>query len=951
MAFAALPSFAVTDVLFLVDSTGSMNGLSNFKTAFNGIIDAIETDSCPETIMYGLADYKNYADGGKYAAYGVNLDQPFTPSSQDVKSAINGLMAGGGGDPEESQLKAMASIVNNWLTSSGDLGFSGRPGAQRILIWAGDIHGHIAGDEPEADGPPPAGYYPTLDAVINALTTEGIIVFALNPSDNNSGLNTPYAGKNNHTPPARQQASEITTATGGLLFNNAGSGSSAIEDAIVDAIICFEFIKDDDLDDEDPDDCRENGQEIEYTISWTNTSGQALTDAWILDKLPTGVSYPISYTLDPNTWEMIPSDLSYNPATHEYVWYIGAIPNGASGSVSLTVIVNSNAVPGMNLINTAELYDGESLVTTATQKTLICCPPNPPSTIYVDKFATGARSGLDWRNAYNSLDDALTQARESVCVTDFTILVAQGTYAPQNATNGFVLPSGCSVIGGYPTGGGQYSSPKKYETILTGLIDEDEFPDATKVVTMGDGSLLDGVTVTKADFQGYGVYGNGVSFTLSHCIVKENLGYGIYSTNCDAEIRWTTVSSNGWDGLYHEGEGNDLEVDTSWLLRNGTYGIRCVSSTPTIRNSIVSESSMTEQGRQAIHIKNPKYQPKLYNLTVANNRAAGLHFEDDGDADGDPNNPDYPDLQNSILFFNGGDSQISGFNPDLYANFCCIQDCNTLGTTNFPDSPGFAYQVLDPNGVPSGLPDPNNYHLAPNSVCIDRVPANPAMGYEFQTDYDGELRLFGDYVDVGADEVYNCYDEYVSEADVHNDLDWDADGIVNLVEFNAFSRAWLSRSPDEYTDPNLIDPNAIANWNPKCNLADTGTSQYVIDLADLMNFVEDTPWLWIACWKLPEINAMTTMMAGGGEGQMQSLEAGFMETEALQAIPEPEMIQPEATVEEQIFQLQDAIVFLEQIWLEEPDLQQEISAEDWQAFLDAIYQNLVALQTGTIQIE
>jgi len=844
-------------------------------------------------------------------------------------------------DTPESQLKAMVSIADNWLTTSGDLDFNGRAEAKKIIIWAGDAPGHDADD---------GSYYPSVNTVINSLTAQGIMVFALNPSGLHAGLDAEYHG--------HYQASEITAATGGELFNNVSSATAAIKDAIIDKIVCFEFIKDDDLDDEDPDDCRSSGQEIEYVISWTNTTGQALTDAWILDRLPAGVDYPISYTLDPNTWEMIPSDLSYDTDNHEYAWYIGSIPVNASGSVSLTVIVNSNAVPGMPLINMAELYDGETLVTIARKPTLVCCPENLPSTIFVDKFATGANSGLNWENAYNSLDDALTQARESVCVTNFTVLVAQGTYAPQNATNGFVLPSGCSVYGGYPRGGRDYSSPKKYETILTGLIDEDEFPDATKVVTMGEGTSLDGVTVTKAKFTGYGVYGNGVNFTLSHCVVKENLGFGIHSTNCDTEIRNTTISSNGRYGLSHQGQGHDLKVDTSWLLRNGAYGIYCDGSTPTIRNSIISESSMTEQGRQAIHIKNPKYQPKLYNLTVANNLAAGLHFEDDGDADGDPNNLDYPDLQNSILFFNGSDSQISGFNPDLYANFCCIQDCNTLGTTNFPDSPGFAYQVLDPNGVPSGLPDPNNYHLAPNSVCIDRVPVNPAMGYEFQTDYDGESRLFGDYVDVGADEVYNCYDEYVSEADVHNDLDWDADGIVNLVEFNAFSRAWLSRSPDEYTDPNLIDPNAIANWNPKCNLADTGTSQYVIDLADLMNLVEDTPWLWIACWKLEEINAMTAMMSGGeesmlmgGEEQIQVLSTEFMETEALQTVSEPLMIQPEPTVEEQILQLQDTIVFLEQIWLEEPDLQQQISAEDWQAFLDAVYQNLVDLQTETIQIE
>jgi hypothetical protein len=238
MAITGLHSAAATDVLFLVDTTGSMEGLSNSQTAIRGILAAIDANSpCSEDTLYGVADYKNYVDGGHYQAYGVHLVKPFTSGIQETLSAINGLTANGGGDDPESQLKAMVSVANNWLTPSGDLGFGGRVGTQRILIWAGDIYGHIAGDE--SGGSPPAGYYPTLDAVIDTLTAQGIIVFALNPSNCNSGLNTPYAGLNNHTPPARQQASEITAATGGQLFCNVGSGGADIEIGIIRGITCI----------------------------------------------------------------------------------------------------------------------------------------------------------------------------------------------------------------------------------------------------------------------------------------------------------------------------------------------------------------------------------------------------------------------------------------------------------------------------------------------------------------------------------------------------------------------------------------------------------------------------------------------------------------------------------------------------------------------------------------
>ncbi len=223
--------FAATDVLFLIDSTGSMGSLENFKTILQEILTAVNADSpCSGTVMYGVADYRNYDDGGNYQAYGVNLVEPFTFSVMDAMSAIDALSAGGGGDTPESQLKAMVAITENWVTTAGDLGFNGRAEAQKIIIWSGDAHGHDADD-------PPAGYYPTLDATIGALTAQGIMVFALNSSGQYSGLDEIYHG--------RYQASEITAATGGMLFNNVGSGGSGIEEPIVGAITCVPFDKDD----------------------------------------------------------------------------------------------------------------------------------------------------------------------------------------------------------------------------------------------------------------------------------------------------------------------------------------------------------------------------------------------------------------------------------------------------------------------------------------------------------------------------------------------------------------------------------------------------------------------------------------------------------------------------------------------------------------------------------
>jgi uncharacterized repeat protein (TIGR01451 family) len=961
-------SLAATDVLFLVDTTGSASGpISDLKIAFDGIVGAIDANSpCPDTIMYGVADYRNYTDGGNYTAYGVNLDQPFTYSTEDVWSAINGLTAGGGVDLPESQLKAMVSITDNWLTTSGNLGFNGRDYAQKIIIWAGDAPGHIAGDEDGSSGTPPTGYYPTLDEVIDALTDQGIIVFALNTADFDSGLNEPYDGIDDDIPPARQQASEITNATGGELFCSVGSGSSEIEDAIVDAINCFSFIKDDDLNDANDLDCRSPEQEIEYSICLTNDSDQTLYSVSIIDWLPSGVDYPVEYTMDPNTYEMISSDPNYDENTHSYIWILDdPIAPDESVCVYLTVVVNENAEPGMYLHNEAELIVGETVVATRTKDTLVCCW-DTSGILYVDKNAPDGGSGISWETAYNNLDEALTRARTTQCAFDYVIYVAQGTYAPQDTENGFMVPDDVSIYGGFKGGGSANPDDrnfKKYKTVLTGLIDEDAFPDADTVVTMGQDSLLDGFTVTQAFEQA--VYGSGVDFSIANCIVADSFRYGIYAVNGDVAIQWSTVRLNSADGIRHEGAGHALSINNSWILRNGEYGIYSVNSTPTIKNCIVSESDLTLQGRAGIRLYRPTYQPVLHNLTISRNKSAGIFFEDDGDINNDPNNLDYPDLQNSIVYYNNpGGSQLAGFSADIIANFCCIQDCNEPGTTNYNDEPGFAYAV-DPNGAP----DPNNYHLSATAFCIDK--ANPFLSYTNQVDMDGEgiERKYGDYVDIGADEVYDCGDDYLSDIDVHNDLDFNADGLVNLEEFSGFSAVWLCRDPNDpsiitdpnySSDPDYADPNMLANWEatwPQAiiyNFDDADDSEYSIDLADFDVFLDN--WLWVACWKLEEMETAAAQSQSQSM-MMEPLSMSFssysIEAETV-TIPSEAVIVDEKTIDEQILSLQDCIEFLEKLWLEEPDIQQGIDPADWKSFMDAVYQGLLELQdlkAESIQIE
>jgi len=201
------------DVLFLTDSTGSMGGyISGIRDAFGDILSTIATELPDADIQYGVADYKDYGDGGNYRSNGVNLRQAFTSDTAGVQTAINGMYAVGGYDIPENQLTALVNLASNWLNPSGDLGFNGRADAQKIIIWAGDAEGHYFGVG--GDGPP--DYYPSLTEALDALNARGIVTFGLNIDRSaGAGIDTDAGGAN--------QATYLTTGTGGGLLNDLGS--------------------------------------------------------------------------------------------------------------------------------------------------------------------------------------------------------------------------------------------------------------------------------------------------------------------------------------------------------------------------------------------------------------------------------------------------------------------------------------------------------------------------------------------------------------------------------------------------------------------------------------------------------------------------------------------------------------------------------------------------------
>ena len=340
-----------------------------------------------------------------------------------------------------------------------------------------------------------------------------------------------------------------------------------------------------------------------------------------------------------------------------------------------------------------------------------------------------------------------------------------------------------------------------------------------------------------------GIYLYDSNSTITNCTITDNIGSGIYCAEYSCPvISNCTISGN-------TGRGRPP------LTKGG--GIFCeVYSKPEIRSCVITGNSAGDEGGGIYN--DISSSPQIIGCTITGNSAkeygGGVFNRSDRKLS----------VSNSIIWANTDsgsevlDAQIYNEGESVYNThvwFSCIQDGNSndsnipfneLDCFNIDDDPCFMVPgsgYWDDNSTPNDTHDDfwvwteGDYHLRYGSPCIEA--GNPYFTYgPDDADMDGESRVMGQYVDIGADEsevaiiiVTKPAGSEVWAAGSTHKIEWDSYGISGTVDvsysinngadwvpvdstINSGSYAWLLPGVDSNecivsVEPNIPEANAV----------------------------------------------------------------------------------------------------------------------------------------------
>ena len=152
--------------------------------------------------------------------------------------------------------------------------------------------------------------------------------------------------------------------------------------------------------------------------------------------------------------------------------------------------------------------------------------------VYVDASAEGANSGVDWANAYTSLQTAIAATTPPT-----SIWVAKGTYVPgANRTDSFTLKNAMQIYGGFTNGMTSLTQRdwNANPTILSGEIqgDSDINNNTYHIVAANTNGVLNGFVVTGGMANGTDPHDKGGAVYASYVGRDNSVNWPQSIANC-----------------------------------------------------------------------------------------------------------------------------------------------------------------------------------------------------------------------------------------------------------------------------------------------------------------------------------------------------------------------------------------------------------------------------------
>jgi hypothetical protein len=590
---------------------------------------------------------------------------------------------------------------------------------------------------------------------------------------------------------------------------------------------------------------------IYYSYPWEHNIGD-INDVNIIDYLPLEV--------EPND----PCDPNYDAVSRTYIWNLGTLSPGETNSVTLKVTVNNLAEPLGTIKNLCAIranVRGNGIRSDFASEITDVNAWSPP-VIYVDRNATGRNTGMRWQDAYPDLQKALDKAGNG-CGS--SIWVAAGPYIPgPSVSSTFQLVAGVPVYGHFA--GNETSLSQRNlnnpanETIL---ITRDSNSNITNIVTaasnLSQNNILDGFTIT-------GLYTHGVkiedaNLTVNNCLIdgsSSSGSYGIYANDSNFTIA-NCVIRNNYEGIY-------VHVDSLHAL-------------PKTR----IENCLIRNNRQdGIYLRMYGSLISIRNNTIVSN-SSGINCNDGNT----------PNVTSCIIW---GNSSVQ-LPSRCSANYSCIQYYSGSDTNDINSDPYFVDA------------DSKNFHLKPNSPCIDK--GDPCFTDSNDKDIDGEPRIFNGRVDMGADE----FDESCRPR-----TDFNHDDIVNFIDFAMFATSWATAEGEQ-------------DYNDLYDLEDDN----VIDIHDLAQFCDN--WLWIAPWS-PLYESLGIQSEGdmsmAAESSAEQLE--FAEETSAEVVTDEQIESIDQPMSDE--QIQSLIDWTQQLWQSDPNIRAMVNQADYERILESLKEQL-----------